>query len=146
LTPTRRKRAIASVITALIVGVSVYAYSSSRIAENGLPVAKSCGHEKSNGLYLLALKDGSGAPLNGVEVKAWPATLCNGVETVTAVLLRDTTNSSGSSHFGGFNGGYYNVTALYSGRAYSYIAPIKANQTTFLTLHFPSGTSQINFQ
>ena len=85
-------------------------------------------------------------PLNGVEVKASPAMLCNGVETVIAILLRATTNSSGSLHFESFYGDYYKVTVLYSGRTYNYTAPIKANQNTLLTLHLPSGSSEINFQ
>ena len=143
----KRSWVIASVIAALIVGASVYMYTSGRPIDNGQPVANaSCRQEKSNGLYLRALQDGSGMPLNGVEVRASPATLCNGVETVIAILLRATTNSSGPLHFGGFYGGYYKVTVLYSGRSYNYTAPIKANQTTLLTLHLPSGSSEINFQ
>ncbi len=143
----KRSWAIASIIAALIVGASVYIYTSSRPIDNGQPVANaSCRQEKSNGLDLRALQDGSGVPLNGVEVKASPATLCNAVETVIAILLRATTNSSGPLHFGGFYGDYYKVTVLYSGRTYNYTAPIKANQTTLLTLHFPSGSSEINFQ
>src|SRR5207244_4099223 len=87
-TPIKRSWAIASIIAALIVGASVYIYTSSRPIDNGQPVANaSCRRGKSNGLYLRALQDGSGVPLNGVGVKASPATLCNGVETVTAILL-----------------------------------------------------------
>ncbi len=146
MTPMKRSWAIASITAALIVGASVYIYSSSRPIDGQSVANASCRQEKSNGLYLRALQDGSGEPLNGLEVRASPATLCNGVETIIAILLRGTTNSSGPLQFGGFYGDYYKVMVLYSGRTYNYTAPIKANQTTLLTLHFPSGSSEVNFQ
>ena len=84
--------------------------------------------------------------MNGVDVKASPATLCSGVETVTALLLQATTNSSGLVHFDGFYGGYYKVTVTHSGQSYSYTAPMKTNETTFLTIHLPSGDFETNYQ
>jgi len=110
------------------------------------PTVSTCHQEKSNGFYLQAIQDGSGARTKGVEVKASPATLCNGVETVTEILLQSATNSSGLVHFGGFYGSYYKVTVTYFSQTYNYTALIKTNETTFLTVHLPSGIFEANYQ
>ncbi len=83
--------------------------------------------------------------MEGVEVKASPATLCNGVETATQILLQAATNSSGIVHFEGFYGSYYNVTIVYSGQTHSYTAPMKTNETTTLTVNLPSGSSAVSY-
>jgi hypothetical protein len=129
-----------SPVVQLLVGVSS--------AEVAIPssATENCHQEKSNGVYIRAIQDGSEARIQGGEVKASPTTLCNGVETVTAILLQATTNSSGLVHFEGFYGSYYKLTVAYSGETYNYTAPMKTNETTFLTIHLPSGIFETSYQ
>jgi hypothetical protein len=105
-----------------------------------------CHQESSDGFYLQAVQESGAGPMKGVEVKASPVTVCNGVETTTAVLLQATTNSSGLVHFPGFYGSYYKVTLTYSGQTYNYTAPMKTNKTTFVTIHLPSGSFETNYK
>jgi len=105
-----------------------------------------CHQESSDGFYLQAVQESGAGPMKGVEVKASPVTLCNGVETTTAVLLQAATNSSGLVHFPGFYGSYYKVTVTYSGQAYDYTAPMKTSKTTFVTIHLPSGSFETNYK
>jgi len=160
-----QQRAIGTITIALIVGVVIvgalgvvwftsqpYTYGGSTTVHNSNTTTMSsatnttCLEEKSNGFALRAVQDNSAGQMNGVEVKASPTTLCNGVETVTAILLQAATNSSGLVQFGGFYGSYYKVTVTYSGQTYSYTAPMKTNETTFLTIHLPSGSFETNYQ
>ena len=95
---------------------------------------------RSYGIYVRAVQDGgTAAPIQGIDVKAAPATFCNGLKAVTAILLEAKTNASGMVHFDGFYGTYYEVKVTYSGQTYDLTAPMKANMTTFLSVHFPSG-------
>jgi len=144
----KRKAAILTalgIVVALVITGIYLRPNVSTIFTTTSPAAETCHQEKSNGFYLWAIL-GNGAGIEGVEVKASPATLCNAVETVTQILLQAATNSSGLVHFGGFYGSYYKVTVTYSGQTYNYTAPMKTNETTFLTVHLPSGIFETNYQ
>ena len=147
----RQILATLSIVTALIVaGIVISAiYVRPNVSVNTTVSSvtnTTCHQENSTGFYLRAVQDGSGAPMEGVEVKASPSTMCNGGETVTAILLQAATNSSGLVHFGGFYGTHYKVTVTHTGQTYTYTAPMKTNETTFLTIHLPSGNFETNFQ
>jgi hypothetical protein len=138
-------------VALLVAGAFVsatYLYSNVSVNTTTSPSATNtaCHQEKSNGFYLLAVQDSNAGLMTGVEVKASPVTLCNGVETTTAVLLQAATNSSGLVHFDGFWGSYYKVTVIYSGQTYNYTAPMKTNKTTFVTIHLPSGSFETNYK
>ena len=148
----RQVLAALGIVVALLVAGAVisviYLRPSAPVSTTTMSSATSttCQQEKSNGFYLRAVHDESGTPLEGVEVKASPTTLCNGVETIIAILLQAATNSSGLVQFGGFFGSYYKVTVTYSGQTYDYTAPMKTNETTFVTIHLPSGSYETNYQ
>ncbi len=129
----------------LLVAASIYFYAAN-VYTSQTGSNSTCSQEKSSGFSLRAVEDAGGGPVEGIEVKASPATSCNGVETVTAILLQASTNSSGSVHFGGFYGSYYKVTIVYSGQTHSYTASMKTNQTTLLTVRLPSGSSEISYR
>lgn len=148
-----KTRWLAALVVAALVVASIYLYLAPFTMSTH--TNNTCYQEKSNGLYLQAMEDGVSSNggqtwrarlLEGVEVKASPATLCNGVETITQILLQATTNSSGLVHFDGFYGGYYKVTVTYSNQTYNVTAPMKTNETTFLTIHLPSGSFDTNYQ
>ena len=135
----------------LLVAASIYVYATgvttqpASVLTSQTVNSSTCTQEKSGGFYLRAVQDASGGIIGGVEVKASPVTLCNGVETVTAILLQAGTNSSGMVHFEGFYGNYFKVTVTYSGQTYNFTAPMKTNETTSLTVHLPSGSLEVSY-
>lgn len=132
----------------LLAAASIYFYATNVYTSptTSQTSNSTCSQEKSSGFYLRAVEDAGGGAIEGIEVKASPATLCNGVETVTTILLQASTNSSGSVHFGGFYGSYYKVVIVYSGQTHTYTAPMKTNEITLLTVQLPSGSYEVSYQ
>ena len=150
-------KAIAAVIKenmSTLVSVRIPSYTVTTIFQPYAPSVSSttaytyppaCGQTLPRGIYLRAVSDSGGAPLSGVPVKASPVSLCHNVETVTPIILRGETNSSGSLQFPGYWGNYYKVTVTFSGRSYNFNVPNQPHSITVITIRLPSGTTDTSY-
>ena len=123
----------------VILGGVIYAITAFPSAVNTAP---SCSVTGEGAIYFRVISDSAGQPVQGASLSGFETYTCGGKpETWLASGFTPQTGGwySPSLPAGVATIGQFSITVQYSGRSYSYIAPIAPLQVTCVTLKVPSG-------
>lgn len=130
-------------ITHALIGVGYHLWTDlGKPVRNSTTSLECSVSQQAVGLKVRVVRDSSGEPIQGLTIAGSPASICNGIATITSIALQAVTNASGwaSIPIEGYKISHMYLKFEYLSKSYNFTIPIKTNTTTFRTIHLPSGS------